>query len=122
MPAFRLGTRTVDLRAGTICEGSVTTELTPTEVRLLHYLSQRPGEVVPREELLAEVWGYSPSVRSRTIDTTASRLRNKIEDVFAGAYPVGDHCEIEAFALLGRQRVHPAPEQFSVAHTFMFSR
>lgn len=81
MPAFRLGTRTVDLRAGTICEGSVTTELTPTEVRLLHYLSQRPGEVVPREELLAEVWGYSPSVRSRTIDTTASRLRNKIEDV-----------------------------------------
>jgi hypothetical protein len=36
--------------------------------------------VVPRDELLTEVWGYKPGVRTRTIDATCSRLRPKLED------------------------------------------
>ncbi len=53
--------------------------LTGKEVELLRYLADRPGQVVSREELLEQVWGYRPGVVSRTIDTTVRRLRKKIE-------------------------------------------
>ncbi|MEZ4238614.1 MAG: helix-turn-helix domain-containing protein [Myxococcota bacterium] len=53
--------------------------LTETEVALLRCLVAAGGRPVPREELLREVWGYAPGVRSRTVDTTVQRLRAKIE-------------------------------------------
>ena len=80
MQAFRLGAVTVDLDAGRVTGRAVPEDLTPTEVRLLDHLSRRSGDLVPREELLAQVWGYRPTVRSRTIDTTISRVRAKLEE------------------------------------------
>ena len=53
--------------------------LTTKEAMLLSYLAERPGQDVPREELLAEVWGYRGGVVSRTADTTLQRLRAKVE-------------------------------------------
>jgi predicted ATPase/DNA-binding winged helix-turn-helix (wHTH) protein len=53
--------------------------LTPRELDLLRYLARREGEVVPRDVLLTEVWGYTRQVVSRTVDTTVRRLRAKIE-------------------------------------------
>ncbi|MCB9697155.1 MAG: winged helix-turn-helix domain-containing protein [Alphaproteobacteria bacterium] len=53
--------------------------LTPRELALLLYLAERHERVVPREELLEQVWGYAPSVVSRVVDTTVRRLREKIE-------------------------------------------
>lgn len=53
--------------------------LAPMESRLLAYLAARPLQVVPYATLLAEVWGYSDRVRSRTVYTTVNRLRSKIE-------------------------------------------
>jgi predicted ATPase/DNA-binding winged helix-turn-helix (wHTH) protein len=58
-------------------EGPV--RLTPIEDRLLRYLAERPGQVVSHGELLTQVWGYAPGVRSRTVYTTVDRLRQKIE-------------------------------------------
>lgn len=54
------------------------TALSSIETRLLRFLAQaeRP---VSQEELLAEVWGYSPKARSRTVRVTVSRVRQKIE-------------------------------------------
>jgi len=69
----------VDLRRGTVDLASATTKLTTREVEFLAYLAARPRQVVSREELLVEVWGYGPDVVSRTVDTTARRLRQKIE-------------------------------------------
>ncbi|MEQ1503800.1 MAG: winged helix-turn-helix domain-containing protein [Myxococcota bacterium] len=80
MEQFQLGDRIVDLVSCTVRAGSEVHELTPIEVKLLEYLARRAGEVVGRDELMVEVWGYRPGVRSRTIDNTASRLRTKIED------------------------------------------
>ena len=51
--------------------------LTTTEAALLAYLAGRAGEDVPREDLLAEVWGYAEGVASRTVDTAVRRLRAK---------------------------------------------
>jgi len=53
--------------------------LTEQEAELLAYLAARPGEPASREELLAEVWGYAPTSRSRAVDHAVRRLRTKIE-------------------------------------------
>ncbi|MFT6820474.1 MAG: putative ATPase [Myxococcota bacterium] len=51
----------------------------PIERALLTYLLNVTDRPVPREELLREVWGYSPKTKTRTVSTTARRLRTKIE-------------------------------------------
>jgi len=53
--------------------------LTPTETRLLRYLSLQEGRAVERQELLREVWGYRGGVVTRTVKTTMGRLRAKVE-------------------------------------------
>ncbi|MGK5547038.1 response regulator transcription factor [Streptomyces sp. URMC 127] len=58
-------------------------ELTRKEFDLLYYLARRPGTVVSREELMAEIWGdatsHAMSSRvTRTIDTHVSTLRSKL--------------------------------------------
>ena len=53
--------------------------LTVRELDLLEYFVQRPDEVVSREDLLVHVWGYHPDTLTRTVDSTLSRLRKKLE-------------------------------------------
>ncbi|MEQ1507210.1 MAG: winged helix-turn-helix domain-containing protein, partial [Myxococcota bacterium] len=53
--------------------------LTPTERALLQFLVDHPDRDLSRRELLTEVWGYRPSITSRTLDTTVKTLRRKIE-------------------------------------------
>jgi two-component system, OmpR family, alkaline phosphatase synthesis response regulator PhoP len=55
-------------------------ELRPKEYELLMSLVRRNGEIVPRLELLRDVWGYDADVVSRTVDTHVAELRRKIED------------------------------------------
>ncbi|MEQ1567391.1 MAG: winged helix-turn-helix domain-containing protein [Myxococcota bacterium] len=80
MRGFRIGGRRVDLGAGTVRGEGWEHALTVTEVKLLRYLARRAGQLVPREVLLVEVWGYRPGVASRTVDNTTARLRQKLED------------------------------------------
>lgn len=54
-------------------------ELSYKEGMLLKKLSQHKGEVVTRDELLREVWGYTGGVQTRTIDQFVLSLRKKIE-------------------------------------------
>ncbi|NET08704.1 MAG: response regulator transcription factor [Merismopedia sp. SIO2A8] len=56
--------------------------LTGIEFDLLQLLVSRPGESVPRAEILNEVWGYTPSRHTdlRVVDVHISRLRAKLED------------------------------------------
>ena len=53
-------------------------DITATEFKLLCLLASRPGEVQPRETLLRDVWGYEPTLDTRTVDTTMQRLRSKL--------------------------------------------
>jgi two-component system alkaline phosphatase synthesis response regulator PhoP len=50
------------------------------ELQLLRYLIHHRGRVVPREELLQNVWEYSSDIASRTIDVHIAWLRQKLED------------------------------------------
>lgn len=55
-------------------------ELTPTEFRLLRYLSARPNVPISRGGLVEAVWGYESDVNSdRTVDVHIRHLRQKIE-------------------------------------------
>ena len=55
-------------------------ELTHREFELLYYLAQHIGQVMTREHLLQQVWGYDYFGDVRTVDVTVRRLREKIED------------------------------------------
>jgi DNA-binding response OmpR family regulator len=85
---------TVDSRTGTITVDQRELVLTRKEFELLATLAGNEGEVLPRETLLAKVWGYHPDARTRTLDVHVRRLRRKlgihgdryIETVFGVGY------------------------------------
>ena len=52
--------------------------LTRKEYDLLALLVQHAGEIIPREALLMQVWGYSAEIRTRTLDVHVRRLRKKL--------------------------------------------
>jgi len=52
--------------------------LTPTEFDILALLAKSPGQVVSRERLLAEVWGWSDAGGTRTVDSHVRGLRAKV--------------------------------------------
>jgi DNA-binding response OmpR family regulator len=52
--------------------------LTRKEYELLALLVQHAGEIIPREALLMQVWGYSSEIRTRTLDVHVRRLRKKL--------------------------------------------
>ena len=52
--------------------------LTRKEYDLLALLVQHAGEIIPRDALLFRVWGYSPEIRTRTLDVHIRRLRKKL--------------------------------------------
>ena len=52
--------------------------LTRKEYDLLALLVQHAGQIVPRNALLFEVWGYNEEIRTRTLDVHVRRLRKKL--------------------------------------------
>lgn len=54
-------------------------KLTEKETDILCYLYSAKSQVVTREKLLSEVWGYNSHVTTHTLETHMYRLRKKIE-------------------------------------------
>ena len=54
--------------------------LASKELRLLRYLVDQRGRVIPREELLRNVWEYQNEVSPRTVDVHVAWLRQKLEE------------------------------------------
>ena len=54
--------------------------LTEKENNILKFLYKNLGNIVSRETLLHEVWGYNSKVTTHTLETHIYRLRQKIED------------------------------------------
>jgi two-component system, OmpR family, copper resistance phosphate regulon response regulator CusR len=53
-------------------------DLSDREFRLLHRLVEHAGEVVSRERLLSEIWGYYFDPHSNVVDVCVRRLRKKL--------------------------------------------
>ncbi len=60
-------------------KGDRSIEMTRKEFSLLRLLATRPGEVVTRDDLLNEVWGYENYPTTRTVDNHIASLRAKLE-------------------------------------------
>jgi DNA-binding response OmpR family regulator len=74
-----LGEIMIDFTRGRASKGATELTLTAREFALLHYLAERAGKVVTRDELLRAVWGYDGLPLTRTVDNFVARLRRKIE-------------------------------------------
>lgn len=70
----------VDFRRYEVRKGGKPLEMTRKEFGVLRLLASRPGEVVTRDELLNEVWGYESYPTTRTVDNHVALLRSKLED------------------------------------------
>lgn len=55
-------------------------DMSRKEFGVLRLLAARAGEVVTRDELLNEVWGYNQFPTTRTVDNHIALLRNKLEN------------------------------------------
>lgn len=69
----------IDRSALKVTRDQIEISLTPTEFRLILELTDRPGQVYSREQLLRIVWGYDEASASRIVDVAIQRLRGKIE-------------------------------------------
>ena len=61
-------------------KGNKPVELSAMEFKVLKYFIQYEGEVIERDVLLNEVWGYENYPSTRTVDNFILSLRKKIED------------------------------------------
>ena len=84
--AIHVGELTIDTAAHRVMVANKEVPLTALEFRLLLDLAKRRGRVQPRDTLLERVWGYSPGIESRTVDTHIKRIREKLG-------PAADHIE-----------------------------
>jgi DNA-binding response OmpR family regulator len=72
------GSLTLDLARRRATAGDRTADLSDREFKLLYHLVAHAGEVVSRERLLSEVWGYSFDPGSNVVDVCVRRLRTKL--------------------------------------------
>jgi two-component system, OmpR family, response regulator len=75
---IRAGSLVLDLARRQARIGELATDLSDREFRLLRELAIHQGEVISRERLLSEVWGYHFDPRSNVVDVCVRRLRKKL--------------------------------------------
>jgi len=76
---LRFDTVEIDFRRYEARRGGKAFDMTRKEFAILRFLASRAGEVVSRDELLNEVWGYESYPSSRTVDNHVAGLRAKLE-------------------------------------------
>lgn len=76
---FQFGDVEIDFEKGDVRRQGNPVLLAAKELQLLRYLVDRRDTVVPREELLQNVWEYQSDISSRTIDVHIAWLRQKLE-------------------------------------------
>jgi DNA-binding response OmpR family regulator len=81
LPAeLQFGDIAIDFKRFEARKGNKDLDMSRKEFGVLRLLAARIGEVVTRDELLDEVWGYDQYPTTRTVDNHISLLRTKLED------------------------------------------
>ena len=95
-PVLRLGDLVINEAERRVLRGGVEVHLTPTEFDLLVHLAARPRTVLPRERLLADVWGWADASGTRTVDSHIKGLRRKLgSELIRTVHGVGYALEVE---------------------------
>ncbi len=77
---INIGSVLIDFATYEVTKEGVPVSMTPKEVDILKHLWKNKNQVVSRDQLLTEVWGYDESISSRTVDNFILKLRQKIEE------------------------------------------
>lgn len=77
---YAFGSLDIDFKKQETTKGKKRLALTSREYKIMKYFIQHEGEVVTREMLLNDVWGYETFPTTRTVDNYVLTLRKKIED------------------------------------------
>jgi Response regulators consisting of a CheY-like receiver domain and a winged-helix DNA-binding domain len=77
---IQIGDIEIDNNKYEVKKKGIIIELTIREFKLLQTLAKHKGELLSRETLLREVWGYNNVGDSRTLDVHIRKLRKKLED------------------------------------------
>lgn len=78
-PELRVGDLLVEPARHRVQVGDDLLSLTPTEFRLITVLAAHPEQVLSRDDLAQEVWGFSDTTHARTVDVHVRRLRVKLQ-------------------------------------------
>ncbi|MFJ8581575.1 response regulator transcription factor [Micromonospora sp. NPDC093277] len=94
---LRLGDIEISPDERRVVKDGAEVHLTPTEFDLLMHLAGRPRTVLPRERLLADVWGWADGSGTRTVDSHVKALRRKLgADLIRTVHGVGYALEVPA--------------------------
>lgn len=77
---FKIGIATIDSKQFKVHAGGSGQPITVKELKLLQFFHEHAGEVLSRDRLLNEVWGYNYYGTTRTLDQVIAQLRRKIGD------------------------------------------
>jgi DNA-binding response OmpR family regulator len=77
---FKIGPAEIDPKTFQLRRGRATADLTAKELKLLQLFHAHAGEVLSRDRLLSEVWGYNYYGTTRTLDQVIVQLRKKLGD------------------------------------------
>jgi two-component system OmpR family response regulator len=81
-PVLQVGDLRVDPATHVVTRAGREVELTVREFAVLHFLAQRAGEVVSREQLLEHVWEEGEDGSTNVVDVYIGYLRKKLEQPF----------------------------------------
>lgn len=72
---------TLHLTQGTASSNGKSVELTRNELKILAYLMSRPGEIVPRADLIDALWDSQIYIDDNTLSVNVTRLRSKLAEL-----------------------------------------
>ncbi|MDP9338049.1 MAG: response regulator transcription factor [Acidobacteriota bacterium] len=78
--SYQFGDVEIDFERAEVSKGGEPLALAAKELQLLRYLIHHRDRVVPREEILQQVWEYDSEISSRTIDVHIAWLRQKLDN------------------------------------------
>lgn len=80
LEVHRFGDLEINFKKYTARKKGKPIKLSPREYEMLRCFIEREGEIITREELLREIWGYDSFPDTRTVDAHIVKLRRKIEE------------------------------------------
>jgi len=76
---YQFGGVRVDFRSAEVSKDGQVIELSAKEFKLLKHLIEHRNQILSRDDLLDEVWGYNAMLSTRTVDVHVAWLRQKLE-------------------------------------------
>ena len=71
----------LDLSKSLLIKGEIEIELTKNEIKILHYLVKKRGQIVSRQEIMEYLWDSESFIDDNTLTVNMTRLKNKLDQI-----------------------------------------